>query len=381
MRRRIFLLLSIVVLLIAAFPVYAAWQIENSARVIAKDEVIKGDLIFTGDRLEVDGTIEGDLLVIAREVVVNGRIEGSILGVVFEKLDVNGEIGRDLRVASMAIVITGKVGRSVTVAALKTSVEKGSQINQGLLGQFSELRLAGQINGLVEFTAVQMSEISGSIQGDLHVHGIAVQWKKPAVVTGRVVDYTVRGKNPHQIKGVTVGAYETSAEPEAVELYKQMLWYSFVWYLGTLLVSLIFYRILPQTAWRFTEPTPQHFRSNFFIGILGFLGIPSLLFFLGFTVIGLPIAVLMGLAYLIMLFFAWVPVNIWFGRLIFRNRIHPVWSIVLGSLMLYSIATIPLFNLVVNLIALSSGFGMVMRNFFGNVRTQVSAGAGESPLK
>jgi hypothetical protein len=381
MRRRIFLLLGIVILLAVAFPVHAAWRIEHSSRVIAKDEVIKGDLIFTGDRLEVNGTVEGDLLIFAREVIVNGRIEGSILGVAFDNLVIGGEVGRDLRVASMTLMITGKIERSVTAAALKMVAEKSSLINQGLLGQFFELRLAGRIDGPVEFTALQMSEISGKIQGDLRIHGVAAKWKKPAVVSGRVVDFTTGKADPRQMKGIAVGAYDTNEEPGAAALYKRMLWYSFVWYLGTLLLSLIFYRILPHTAWRITEPTPRHFRSNFFIGILSLLGLPSLILFLGFTVIGLPVAVLLGLIYLILLLFAWAPVNIWFGRLIFKNRTHPVWSIVLGSLMLYSIATIPLINLVINLVVLSVGFGMVIRNFFSNVRAEVSAGAGELPLK
>jgi hypothetical protein len=341
------------------------WQIKSGDEVISKSQVIEGDLLFFGDRLEVDGVIRGDLIIYSGELIMNGRVEGSVIGAVMGNMTLNGTIGENLRVFANELDINGEVNRRVTVGASQFQTGADSRIEGGLLGYFlTNGRLTGAIEGPVNISSINMIEIGGRIQGNLTAAGLRIKWLTPVEITGTVADHSQTPENPAKVNGVKVGKYQYY-EPSAVDQlqgFRSQMMLSFTMFIGGLLLSLIFYRVFPRTAWTISEPGPVNFKANLLVGLLAFIGIPLASLILFFTMMGIPLALFLTLVYALLLFFAWAPVYLWFGRLIFKSRLKPSVMIVFGGLVLMVIGLIPIFGFILQVMFTVLGMGMLIRN-------------------
>jgi len=326
--------------------------------------------LFSGDSLEINGEIKGDLIVWSGRVIVNGRIDGSILGAVWDKLVINGEVLGHVRGLANEMRVNGKVDGSITTASAVFNTSSHSLIGKGLLGIFSKLDLRGTVNGPVDVKSVPLTQISGRINGNIKAQGVPVTWQAPLEINGTINDYSGVTNDPSKIKGITLkGKYflhqpqESNSDSSGV-----IRLISIVWFIGSLLASLILYRLFPRTLWTITEPTSGNFRRSIISGLVSIIGIPILMLILVLTVVGIPLAVLLGLVYGMLLFFFGIPINLWFGRLIFKSRFHPSLMIIFAGILLMLISFIPVINMAFLLVFLLLGSGMMI----GNIRPQIN---------
>jgi cytoskeletal protein CcmA (bactofilin family) len=346
-------------------PSAGFWQIKTGDEVISKTQVIEGDLLFSGERLEVDGVIHGDLIVNAGELVINGQVDGSVIGGVWGNLTLGGTVGGNLRVIANEVDLNGIVNRSVTVGASQFQTSTTSKVGGGLLGYFlTNVRLTGEIVGPINIGSINIMEIGGRIHGNMKAAGRSIKWLTPVEITGTVADHSQTPENPAKTPRVKVGKYQYYEPSTADQLqgFKSQIMLSFTMFIGGLLLSLIFYRIFPRTAWTISEPSPVNFKASFLIGLLGFFGIPLASLILFVTMMGIPLALFLILVYVLLLFFAWAPVYLWFGRLIFKSRLKPSVMIVFGGLVLMLIGFIPIFSSILQIMFTILGMGMVIRN-------------------
>lgn len=345
------------------------WHLESGNRTVARSEQIDGDLIFSGNRLQINGEVKGDLIVQATQVVINGRVDGSVIGVVGDKLTVRGTVERDIRVLARDIVISGTVNRSLTAIGLNLETASTSRIRNGILAYFAMLKLKGESGGPVELSSLSSTVVGGRIAGNLEVTGAPLRWSVPAEIQGVVIDRTGITQVPRVPQGVKTGGYRvaTVAPTEQSLLSKVMVFSSMVWFLGSLLMSLIFFKIFPRTAWKITDPAAANIRHSLLAGLIGFFAIPLAIVILFFTMVGIPVAIFLILCYLLLLLFAWVPLNLWAGRFLFHSRMRPSLMIIIGSLALLLISFIPLLNLVAQIVLTWLGLGMIL----GHIKTQI----------
>lgn len=102
MRRRV---LIILLLLLCSAGVVSARQILQADQcVVPTDETVEGNLFATCRTLVVDGTITGDLIGAAATAQINGTVEGSVY-LLSGQLDVFGTIGQDLHFGGPMLVV------------------------------------------------------------------------------------------------------------------------------------------------------------------------------------------------------------------------------------------------------------------------------------
>lgn len=361
--------LALMCLILMAFPAAAEpWKVLKGNAVIRQDEVVAGDLFFYGEYLEVAGEVRGDVLVMAGEVNVSGVIDGNFLGIVGKQLTVGGQIRGDLRALAHQMVVEGTVAETVTAAAVMTEISSTALVGEGLWGVFQQIALAGTVDGPAWISGYAATEISGKINGDLQVRGVPVRWMETAEIAGDVDDYsgvtdTEQGKNAR-----ISGEYRIHQDNELVlKVIKSLLLFNLMWLLGSLLVGMIGYKLFPQTCWRISEPSVAHFRRYLLVGLASALGTPLVIVLLVISRVGIPLAVLLTLFYLILLFFSSIPLYLGVGRILFAKfrpdiRRHPVLLILSGGLVVALLGLIPFVGYFVQLI----GFGMVV----GNIRME-----------
>lgn len=212
------------------------------------------------------------------------------------------------------------------------------------------------------------TRIGGRISGDFKTEGASIEWFSPAEITGNVTEHGYETSSTKKLGKVKIGGtyhYYKMADDKQFEI-KLDPWILLVWFLGNLLLSLIFYRLFPRTAMEMTEPTAAKFRRGMVTGLISLVGIPIAILILLLTVVGIPIAIILGLFYVILLLAAGVPINLWFGRLVFKSRPRPVLQTILGSLTLTLIGLFPLIGFISQFLVILLGFGLVL----GNIRLQ-----------
>jgi len=344
------------------------WQVETGEKVVVETETIPKDLIFNGELLEVDGVVQGDLIVLSGDVTINGKVEGSIIGFTAGKLTVNGFVGRNLRVLAQELYINGNVEGSATVGAFQMITSPNSRVGNGLMGAFLVLELAGQVDQMTEISSWSVTKIGGRINGDLNVKGNQLEWVSPLVVTGKVIDSSILPSNPSKIKGIEIGGYQFS-QGDSKDLYQNIMAQFtgiFLWLAGSLLLSLLFFRLFPRTTWSMTEPTVANFRRSLLLGLISLVGIPVVFFLLLLTGVGIPIAFFLLFLYLLLLIGFEIPVCLWLGRVIFKSKLRPGLTILLGAVFQMIIFVTPLINIVSIPLFICMGMGMIA----GKIRFQ-----------
>ena len=344
------------------------WQVESGEKAVGKDETISKDLIFNGEELEVDGVVQGDLIILAGDVIINGDIEGSVIGLTGGKITVNGRIKGNLRAMAQEIYINGSVDGSTTVGAFQMITSPNSRIGNGLMGTFLMLELAGQVDQIAEVTSLSFTKIGGRINGDLEVAGNQLKWVPPLEVSGKVIDSSGKANNPSKVKGIKIRDYQFKKVDlaEQFQYAKVFLIGLFIWMVGGLLLSLIFYRLFPRITWSMTEPTMANFRRNLLVGFLCLIGIPVAIYFLFLSVVGIPVAVFLLLLYLLLLAGFEIPVCLWLGRLVFKSKLRPGLMIFLGAVLQIFIFFTPPLNVIATPVLLCLGIGMIA----GKIRFQ-----------
>jgi cytoskeletal protein CcmA (bactofilin family) len=379
MRKLIKLGITFILLLSTCNPVFAApWELRGGADQIDSHQTIQGDLYFSGDILEVDGEIKGDLIVFASRVIINGKVDGSVLGVVTEKITVRGEVGGNLRVMAAQVQLGGKVGQSVSALAIQFLMKKGSTVRTGVLGNFNVVQLGGEVHGPVNITVHSGVKIGGKITGNLITKGARLEWLPPVEIGGRVDDYSGLSAQPGAKQRVKIaGGYRLHPLKNGPLFnYKYIFFFSVIWFMGGILMSLVFFRIFPRTAWKITRPTPGNLQRSLVVGLISFIIIPILVVILMITTVGIPIAIVLTLLYIVLLTFAGVPFTILIGRMVFRKLDgeypkHPYLLILGGSLLTGVISVIPVIGFFV---PIWFGFGMLL----GNIKPQFMEETGEN---
>lgn len=360
------LIIALILLVMVILPVSAApWEFRGGTDIVEKEATVTGDLFFSGDTLEIEGNVRGDLIVFARELAVRGRVDGSILGLVTEKLVVDGEVAGNIRVFAGNLAINGKVGRTVSAYAVRLETGKAALISGGVLGSFGEVKATGSIDGPVDVKVYYRNEIGGRINSNLISRGVPIRWLTPAQINGRVDEYSGVAAQPAVPQEVQIakGYHWHRLKSESPLIYKLLLLVSVVWFLGSLLLSLIFYRIFPRTAWTMARPTVENLQRSLLVGVITFIGVPILIIILLLTTVGLPLAIVLLLLYLALLIFSGVPFSILLGRIIFRqyqtaNPTHPNLLVVTGCLLASLLSALPLVGFV---LPTCLGMGMIVR--------------------
>jgi cytoskeletal protein CcmA (bactofilin family) len=343
----------------------APWEIHGGDTEIDSERVIAGDLIFSGDKLTIAGTVNGDLIVFARQVTVSGRVKGSVLGIVTESLTINGTVDGNVRTATNRMTLTGQVGQTLSAYVISLNTGRNSRVGGGILITCNKLRLTGTVAGPVEATANSRLLIGGDIDGNVTVKGAPLQWLAPVRISGRVDDYsgTTAKIQSNQKVDIKQGYHAHRVRTDLPFYNKMLFMISLIWFLGNLLMSLIFYRIFPRTAWRVTQPSVTMLQRSLLTGLLTLIIVPVVIFLLLFTIVGLPIAAVLFFLYLVLLLFANVPVSLLLGRVILRQYgpgypTRPGLLIMIGCLFVSLFTAVPWIGMI---LPAGLGAGMLIR--------------------
>jgi cytoskeletal protein CcmA (bactofilin family) len=269
---------------------------------LAKGETHHGTLYAAGQTLSIDGDVDGDLICAGSVVTVNGAVHGDVL-CAGQTVTVNGEVDGNIRAAGQSVTVNGHTSRNVSVAGqaftlgsaakvdgelalLGETASVDGSVGRDLYGKLSSLHLSGAVTGNVDGDIQDLAfSGNGHVNGNLTYTSSNATAVDPVRVAGKVA----RHEPPKE------------AQPSPRDQALNWLMDRAYWIVADLLIALLLIGLAPAALQRVTSTMTKRPGASFGWGAVVVLAGPIAVLLLLFTVVGIPLALLAGGAWLIAL--------------------------------------------------------------------------------
>ena len=351
------LVATVLLALILPRPASAIERRSETRLRIPENETVRQSLIAQGDVVEIDGTVDGSVAMTARLAVIRGDIKGDVFsfsqetqivgtveGSVYawtNALTLSGHVNQDLVVGSNNVHLMGTVERDVssfsgTLDATGT-VGRNLQAYVGSLTVSREARIGGDLEAHVKKTQDVNIETGASISGKTQI--------------------SLEKKGPNR--------YATG------HFY---LW-ECIWLAGALIIGLLLNWIAPGLLSARLE-TGRSLAVSAGVGFLVLVATPIAAIIACFTLIGIPVAIVALLLWLISwIFLAKVFLGAALGRGLLRGRPTPtpfIVALLAGLVIVFIAVNLPYVGGWLSFLVVLVGLGLLALGVRNGMRRPVA---------
>lgn len=299
--------------------------------------------------LRLSGTFHSDLWAAGDTVDMTGIATRHARLAAMKTCTINGAVGKNL----MAFAPTIKLGTNAAVEGGALLVGQDIIVEGKISGDTrimgSKVTLAGQFSGNLNVTAGDITVMPGTvIAGNL-----AYSMDRDLVLDSRI---TLGGKMIKQ------EILQAKAEPMTIaSLILQLGLFA-----GAILVGLVFVSLMPGIVALSVHKLSESLWRCLLFGFVAFALIPMAAFFLLFTLVGIPLSIMLVLAYGILIYVSKIVTGLFVGHLLLRRKmpippqlLFPVMA--LGLLILYVAGSLPFpFGIILWFIMTLAGMGALV---------------------
>lgn len=380
MKEKMLGILSIVVVLISGILVYspqtdAAVFRSGDSIIINENETLNESLVVSGQDIRVQGIINGDVYCAGQTVTVSGTINGDLLCGA-QTITVDGVINGNIRAASQTLVIESEVARNILYFGQSLTLQEEASVSGELLGGFQTALLNGAVGKEINAGAQQFT-INGSAGNNVELELESLTVGPNASIAGDLI-YTSPNEADIASQGAITGEIQRKQPPidrqQAQEEAKEFIgaaWIASKIYsiLAFLAIGLLIMLLAPNTTRAITDVMQRQTLATILVGFLILIVTPILIIFLLVTIIGIPIAVILGLLYIILLVVSRIFAGILVGRLLINRFGKPKKNqslflpTVIGIIALWILFAIPIIGWVASFVAMLWGLGGIFYHF------------------
>ncbi|WP_103662959.1 polymer-forming cytoskeletal protein [Microbacterium sp. CJ77] len=309
---------------------------------------LEGPQFYSGTTIDVSDNVDGDVYAAGQSVTISGDVTGDVIAAA-QTITITGTVDGNVRLAAQDVTISGEVDRSGTVFAASVTVTDTGSFGTDIVGAANDVRIGGEV-GRDAYLSVGHLRIDGTVGGNVTYFG-----EREAQIADGSVAGTVDFVQTRQSADVQVSPWVLFAG----------------WVLGVLyalvalsVVTLFAGLLIPRWLNRVTDhlvPSPW---KALLVGLVASIAVPFALLFLLVTIIGAPLALALGLVWIVLTLATFVFGAYYLGRLILRGGQHPVVKALLGGLILIVALQIPWLNVPVWLAMVFFGLGAQLLEFW-----------------
>lgn len=333
---------------------------ENGVATVSKTEVINDDLFIGAKSVQLDGVVNGDVFIGAETVKVSGIINGN-LHVGTSLFDLTGVVKGNVYVGAQSVTVTSaNIGGSIIVGGATVNVDKDSVIGGSVITGAGSLNINSQVKRSV------YAGVGTFILGEAAKVGKDLYYMS---------DSPANISNGAKVTGATYKS-ETNSKKDAEEFKKNLPGFmrgfnlagTMVSILGALIVGLIYIKFFGRDAEETSELLSNSFWKSLGIGfVISIVFIPAVIILL-ITVIGIPLAGISVLVFLLYSALSKVIVGLTFGNWakdMLKRKMSVYMTFALGLLLIYLLKMVPMVGLITGLVVFWSGLGALSIKSFG----------------
>lgn len=361
MRYALFILAAIL-LALTPTAALAADPRSGSNVTIDRNEVINDDLYVTGGTLNIMGTVNGDVVAAGGTVDVSGSVTGDVIAA-GGTINISGQVGESVRATGGTVTVSGPVEGDVLSGAGNLTLSSGSRVGRDLLVGAGSATLNGQVTRNVISGSGDLT-VNGPVGGDIQAQGGNIRLADGATVAGNLI-YT-SDQTPSIASGARVQG-QIVQQPSAQATTNPLLSRTIGWLqavVGLFFLGLLFVLLFP----RFSRHTAASLISrpwqSLGLGFVVLVVVPILaavVFFLGIFIggwwLGAMALALYGIAVVLSIPVAGLSIGRWVLDRSARGRIHPIWAMLLGVVVLMLVSQLPIVGGIALFLAILFGLG------------------------
>lgn len=347
-----------------AKPAYAMTVRGGDAVYVPKDEVVSGTLFAGGDSVAIDGTLHGDLFCGAQTVVISGTVDGDVFCGA-QTIRISGPVGGSVRAGGQTVEIEGPVSRNVMAGGQTVTIGPTASVKGEVLAGAQFLNIYGTVTGDISAGAETLTF------GDNAKVGGSVWYESTspaAVAPTATIAGTLTQKVPKPEKEMTpVREMKKVTGGGAVNI----LWKIIMYIVVAILISVI----APKRTQKILDlmrakPVPMAVK-----GFIVLIVVPLIILGLVITIIGIPFAILLGIAYGLILAASRVFAAIWVGEYILAKlrvskKSNMILNILVGVTVAWVVFTIPAIGGIASFLAVIWGLGAMYESRKAAVSTK-----------
>ncbi len=351
----------VVLCLLAVFVVPAcATEFRTGQSItIGADEVIDDDLMVAGKSVLIAGKVTGDVLAAGQNIRVTGPVGGSVMAA-GQDVIVTGDVEGSARLAGRSVTLGGIVKRNAQAAGQTVMVSDTADIKKDLHVGGNTVDFDGAVGRLFGL-ASQTAAIRGSVGGDLVFEGQALSLGPAAKVGGNLLYRS--DAEPLIEPGATITGATTKLPPRPGAKPKRG-GFSPVGFVIFLLMSFTFgavgLAVLPRIFAASANAVGVRFWWNLVLGFILLIVTPMAVIVAMITVIGIPLGLVVLIAWIIWLVFSGVPVGTYIGGRLLRSA-SPYWALLVGLLILLVLMAIPIIGGITKFVTILIGLAVYAR--------------------
>ena len=366
-RRILVILISLLVPLSIAGVAYAQ-QLETGGKtvVLPKDETVNKDYFAAGETVTLAGTINGDAYLAGGTVNIEGRVNGDLIAV-GGIVNVRGKVENDVRIGAGQIIISGEIGGNATTGAGSVSITDSAKVNGSLVSGSGNLSIFAPIGKGLTIGAGN-STIGSEVTGDITAGVGQLTFTPNAKVSGNVTywsDVDAQIQPGAQILGKIV--HNFPPKPDKEKAAKAMgtfaLAVKVISFISALIIGFLLIKFLPIFTQRTANTISKNALKSLGMGILALILTPIIAVILLVTIVGIPLAFILLVAFAIELYLAKIFVSLVIGQKILKflgQKAGNGWSLVLGLIVFMIVTMVPIIGWIVALIVLLLGLGAIV---------------------
>ena len=346
-----------------ANTVYAKVITEKEGDVtIAKSEVINDDLFIGAKSVTVDGIVNGDIFVGAEAIKIGGTVNGNIHAAA-KTIEMSGVVRGNMYGGAQNILVTGsRIGGSLLLGGASINVDKDSVIGGSILAGAESLMIDSRVTRSV-YAGTGNLNIGSDTQIGKDLYYATGESKATISPDATILGSTYKSEYTYTKPNVDVGAMQKNAIKAAVATKIGM---TILMFLGVLLVGFVYLKLGGK---HFTETAgivTQSFWKSLGLGFLIAMAFIPAIIILSVTVIGLPLAGISVLVFILYSCLAGMPVSLALGNVLFKaNKKTPIFGkFALGLLIMKVVEMIPFVGFMTGLVVFWSGLGALTTHLF-----------------
>lgn len=367
----IFFVVPVLIMVGFAVPKKAFAQTNFSSGntvLLPKEQNVTNDYFAAGSTVILDGTVNGDAYIAGGNIAINGTVNGDVLAA-GGNISINGHVTGNVRAVGGQIAVAGNIGRNVSVAGSTISLQYPAKVTGSVVAAASNLSLLAPTEKDITIAARQVSIdtlINGNVTGAVGQMDILPGTKIMGKLTywsnspAQIAQFTVKnGITYHHTRWDTQKASQPTFNTAATGFFAG---FGIIWSLVSLLTSfvlgLILLRFFPVSMQQISTTLTTKPWASMGIGFLTVILLPIAFVTLLFTIIGIPLAIILLIVFILFALLNGIFISYAIGKKLLprKNSLALVVGIVINGI----ISCIPVIGWIWNILTFFIGMGAIV---------------------
>jgi cytoskeletal protein CcmA (bactofilin family) len=344
---------------------------ETGVVTIGAAETIDDTLVVAAERVVIEGTVTGDVIAAGRSIDVSGTVGGNLL-TFGESVRVRGKVGASAVAAASDVTFDGAaIDGDLWAAAESVAIDPDARVGRNATVAGETATVEGAIAGDL-YAFAETVELRGSLGRDLEAFAGRVRLLGDARVGGNLRfrsdseerlyrDETARVEGEIEFLAMPEG-FERRSRFATVEFY---LWQA-AWLVGAFLVGLVLLWLVPGLRGLSVRAGAEGLKTAG-IGLLTMVSVPVIAVLAAFSLVGLPLALITLVAWLLALYLAKIVIAAMVGRMLLSERDGLAAPLLAGLAIVIVVINLPFVGGIVSFLLTVAGLGLIAQYLIANL--------------